>query len=160
MVLVACFSFLNHHDGSRVKSHIGDTINGNQVIDRGKTSRGGGRKPCPAQAHRFDSFSTSASLSSLDPLSGVSDKQQFHLNAPLRTPKPSCYTVSRPARERANPVDPNVVLARSVPHGAPISLSDRQKHPRCGPSNRGTRNATGRPYRTPPAYLGACQEGR
>lgn len=66
MILVP---WLNH------KGHIGDTINGNQVIDRGKTRSRWRAQTLSRTAHCFESFSTSASLSPLDPLSGFLDKQ-------------------------------------------------------------------------------------
>ena len=99
----------------RGKGHIGDTINGNQVIDRGKLGRGGGRKPCPAQAHRFESSSTSASPSPLDPLSGFSDKRHFRLNAPLRTPKPSCHG----SQARSGAREPSGFQCRPRPSSSP-----------------------------------------
>lgn len=50
-----------------------DTRKGNQV-ERGKAGLGGGRKPCPAQAHGFKLAPSSSSLSPPNPLSGSSDK--------------------------------------------------------------------------------------
>jgi|SRR5579863_3826205 len=79
-----------------------------KLLTVGKTGLSGGRKPCPAQAHCFQSFSTSSSLSPLDPLSGDSDKPVITSERPSAYSETTSLHGFQAARERArtNPGDP------------------------------------------------------